>query len=81
MLVLPHQISHYIDVFQSSHPSAALIFCLKFVLAAPFSYHFCNGIRHLVWDTANFLTIKGVYQTGYFMLACTFIMTVALCCL
>lgn len=38
---------------------------LKFVAALPFTFHAFNGVRHLIWDTANQLTIKGVYRTGY----------------
>ncbi len=30
-----------------------------------FFYHFWCGIRHLLWDSGLFLTIKGVYTTGW----------------
>ncbi|ODV98171.1 hypothetical protein PACTADRAFT_47976 [Pachysolen tannophilus NRRL Y-2460] len=43
----------------------------KAAMAYPFVYHFANGIRHLVWDLAKELTIKGVYRTGYAVLATT----------
>ncbi len=33
-----------------------------------FFYHFWCGIRHLLWDAGYFLTIKGVYATGWFVL-------------
>lgn len=36
-----------------------------------FAFHFGNGIRHLIWDTGKELTIKGVYRTGYAVLALT----------
>ncbi|KAG0008929.1 cytochrome b subunit of succinate dehydrogenase, Sdh3p [Entomortierella chlamydospora] len=45
-------------------PDAAKI-AGKFVIAFPFTFHSLNGIRHLIWDTASALTLKGVYTTGY----------------
>lgn len=36
-----------------------------------FSFHFTNGLRHLLWDFGYALTIKGVYRTGYTVLAAT----------
>ncbi|KAJ7918541.1 SDHC, cytochrome b subunit of succinate dehydrogenase [Mycena leptocephala] len=50
----------------------------KALLAAPFAFHGLNGIRHLGWDMGKFMSIKGVYQTGYAVLAGTAISTVAL---
>lgn len=34
-----------------------------FVLAL--SYHFLNGIRHLVWDTGRGLELKAAYASGW----------------
>ncbi|KAF9171144.1 cytochrome b subunit of succinate dehydrogenase, Sdh3p [Mortierella sp. AD011] len=45
-------------------PDAAKI-AGKFIIALPFTFHSLNGIRHLIWDTATALTLKGVYTTGY----------------
>ena len=28
-------------------------------------YHFCNGIRHMIWDTGRALDMPSVYNTGY----------------
>ncbi|KAJ7239367.1 SDHC, cytochrome b subunit of succinate dehydrogenase [Mycena haematopus] len=50
----------------------------KAILAAPFAYHSLNGMRHLSWDMGKFMTIKGVYQTGYGVVAATVVSTVAL---
>ncbi|KAK7055945.1 cytochrome b subunit of succinate dehydrogenase SDH3 [Favolaschia claudopus] len=50
----------------------------KALLAAPFAFHGLNGIRHLSWDMTKFMTIKGVYQTGYAVLIGTGVGTVAL---
>lgn len=44
---------------------AAVKLAGKFTLALPFTYHAFNGIRHLIWDTASALTLKGVYTTGW----------------
>ncbi|CAH0399700.1 unnamed protein product [Chilo suppressalis] len=68
-LMLPNDISHYITMIEGLNLSPATIFLAKAVLAAPFGFHFANGIRHLYWDTAKGLTIKEVYSTGYAMLA------------
>lgn len=42
---------------------------IKAGMVFPFFFHFGNGIRHLVWDSGKELTIKGVYRTGYAVLA------------
>jgi succinate dehydrogenase (ubiquinone) cytochrome b560 subunit len=49
-------------------PVAAKL-ALKGTLAFPFAFHAFNGCRHLIWDTAKELSIKGVYRTGYAVLA------------
>ncbi len=41
--------------------SLALIFSLCF--------HFCNGIRHLIWDTGRMLHIDAAYRAGWVVLA------------
>ncbi|EPB86119.1 succinate dehydrogenase (ubiquinone) cytochrome b560 subunit [Mucor circinelloides 1006PhL] len=43
----------------------------KAILALPFTFHASNGIRHLIWDAGKCLDIKGVYNTGYVVLAST----------
>nr|XP_018898435.1 PREDICTED: succinate dehydrogenase cytochrome b560 subunit, mitochondrial-like [Bemisia tabaci] len=48
---------------------APILFVFKAGLAMPFSYHLCNGVRHLVWDMGKALTLKGVYSTGYTVVA------------
>jgi len=50
----------------------------KAVLAAPFAFHAWNGLRHLAWDTGKFLSMKGVYTTGYAVLGATAVTTIAL---
>lgn len=42
---------------------------IKGAATFPFFFHFANGIRHLIWDMGKELTLKGVYRTGYAVLA------------
>ncbi|KAI5780864.1 hypothetical protein EDC01DRAFT_667524 [Geopyxis carbonaria] len=58
-------------------PIAAKIL-LKATLATPFAFHCINGVRHLNWDTARELHLKGVYRTGYAVIGLTSIATVYL---
>ena len=51
---------------------------IKSLLAAPFSYHSWNGVRHLIWDTGRMLDLKGVYRSGYVVLGLTAVSTVYL---
>ncbi|XP_030020438.2 succinate dehydrogenase cytochrome b560 subunit, mitochondrial [Manduca sexta] len=80
-LVLPNDISHYITIIEGLNLSPATIFLAKAIIAAPFGYHFANGIRHLYWDTAKGLTIKEVYTTGYAMLGLAAAITLILAAL
>jgi succinate dehydrogenase / fumarate reductase cytochrome b subunit len=38
----------------------ACLFCL--------SFHFLNGIRHLIWDTGRMLEIRSAYTAGWLVL-------------
>ncbi|KAF3932967.1 hypothetical protein ABW20_dc0103014 [Dactylellina cionopaga] len=58
--------------------SAPLKVAVKAPLAVCFSFHFWNGIRHLVWDTGRELTVRGVYRTGYGVLGLTVASTLGL---
>lgn len=80
-LVLPNDISHYITMIEGLNLSPATLFIAKVLIAAPFGYHFANGIRHLYWDTAKGLSIKEVYSTGYTMLAGAAVLTLILAAL
>lgn len=61
---MPHDITHYISLIETMHLGAPVIIMGKFVLGFPFVYHTLNGIRHLTWDTASFVSNKGVLSTG-----------------
>lgn len=68
-VVLPESIPHYIESLECAEIGSGAISALKFMLAFPLTYHFWNGIRHMIWDTGRCLSIKEVYVTGYIMLA------------
>jgi len=42
-----------------------------------FFYHFCCGIRHLLWDAGYCLSIKAVYTSGYIAIGLAIIGTVS----
>lgn len=48
----------------------ASVFCL--------SFHFLNGIRHLVWDTGRALDLGTAYALGWAVLIGSILLTVAL---
>ncbi|KAF6759757.1 hypothetical protein DFP72DRAFT_884084 [Ephemerocybe angulata] len=68
--------THVIEVVRDL--PEAVKYAGKFILAAPFSFHAINGLRHLAWDTGHFLTVKGAYVTGYLVLGATAVSSVAL---
>jgi len=71
-------VQQFADMMNASTIGAAALFAAKFSLAFPIAYHACNGVRHLLWDNAKFLTKKGVYQTGYALLAASSVLSLAL---
>jgi succinate dehydrogenase / fumarate reductase cytochrome b subunit len=44
------------------------IFCL--VNLAMMCWHFCNSIRHLIWDTGKMLALEEIYSSGYIAVVC-----------
>lgn len=40
-----------------------------------FFYHYCNGIRYLIWGTGRMLGIKEATTAGYIVLFISFVMT------
>ncbi|KAF7314457.1 Cytochrome B subunit of succinate dehydrogenase [Mycena kentingensis (nom. inval.)] len=69
--------SAFVVEFASGLPDAVK-YAGKTLLAAPFLFHSLNGVRHLGWDMLKFMNVKGVYQTGYAVLAATAVGTVGL---
>jgi succinate dehydrogenase / fumarate reductase cytochrome b subunit len=51
-----------------------MLFCWIYAL----SFHFLNGIRHLVWDTGRALTLKSAYAGGWAVVVLSFIGTAAI---
>ena len=45
-----------------------------------FSYHFFNGIRHMVWDTGRWLDLKHAFASGWVVLILSFISAGAIWC-
>jgi succinate dehydrogenase / fumarate reductase cytochrome b subunit len=43
-----------------------------------FFYHFCCGIRHLMWDAGWFLTIRGMHITGWITLFISTALTIGI---
>jgi succinate dehydrogenase / fumarate reductase cytochrome b subunit len=39
------------------------------------SYHLCNGLRHLYWDTGRGFDLPTVYRTGYAVIAGSLLLT------
>lgn len=39
------------------------------------SYHLCNGLRHLYWDTGRGFDLPTVYRTGYAAIAGSLLLT------
>ncbi|KAI9294055.1 cytochrome b560 subunit of succinate dehydrogenase [Neoconidiobolus thromboides FSU 785] len=63
----------HLEAIPSSVKTAA-----KFIIAFPFMFHNFNGIRHLVWDTASSLTVKGVYTSGYLVIGASVLSSIGL---
>ncbi len=45
--------------------------------SAAFFYHFCNGIRHLIWDVGCGFELSTVYKTGWIVLMISTFLTVS----
>lgn len=43
-----------------------------------FFYHFCCGIRHLLWDAGYLLGIKAVYSSGRIALGLSVLLTIGI---
>lgn len=55
------------DAYQSmgSFLSGALGSLLAVACTFSLSFHFLNGIRHLIWDSGHMLDIENVYRSGW----------------
>ncbi|KAM9980998.1 hypothetical protein ACTFIY_003305 [Dictyostelium cf. discoideum] len=67
-LFAPHDAIHYIQLLHNQYP--ALVYPAKFAVALPLIYHFCTGVRHIIWDeTVKGLSISQIESSGKFLLA------------
>tara|TARA_B100000900_G_C20584452_1_gene718922 strand:- start:2176 stop:2556 length:381 start_codon:yes stop_codon:yes gene_type:complete len=52
---------------------------LNYIFLYPFGYHFCGGIRHLIWDSyPQLLTNSGVAKSSKLLFAVSILPTIAL---
>jgi len=68
-MVLPGNFPYYLAMLEAAHFNPMLIYAAKFVVAFPFTYHLCHGLRHLYWDAGNGFTLKQVQIAGYISIA------------
>jgi len=46
-------------------------------LTFSFFYHFCNGLRHLLWDAGYGFEMTTVRRSGWFVVISTFVLTIS----
>ncbi len=49
-----------------------------FLITLVFSYHLCNGIRHLVWDSVHGFELRAIYIGGWAVLFGCLVLTLLL---
>jgi succinate dehydrogenase / fumarate reductase cytochrome b subunit len=54
-----------------SLPGQVIVFLFTFALY----FHFCNGIRHLVWDAGHGLELSTAYASGKAVIATSIVLT------
>ncbi|XP_037945452.1 succinate dehydrogenase cytochrome b560 subunit-like [Teleopsis dalmanni] len=77
-LISSHDACHYFTMMEGLHLSGFTLGTVKALIAFPFAYHTCNGVRHLLWDGGLFLKLSEVYTTGYAMLGASTLLTIIL---
>ena len=63
-LSLGEKYFEYFSIFIQSWFGLLILFGFTFAL----NYHFCNGIRHLFWDSGYGYEIETVYKSGFAVL-------------
>lgn len=63
--------SCYLEIFDN-------IFIKIFIVLVSygFFYHFCTGIRHLMWDTGRGFSISAINYSGWISVICSFVLTI-----
>ncbi len=64
----------YARVMRASNAPLAKLLLVGFTFS--FVYHFCNGIRHLVWDTGRGLERRQARASGAVVVALALVLTV-----
>lgn len=77
-LISSHDNAHFVTMLDGLQLNSTCLFILKFMIAFPFSYHLCASIRVLIWETGSFLSLQGIYGTGYVALVTTLLATIGL---
>lgn len=49
------------------------------IVSFVWSYHLCNGIRHLMWDSGYGFSIKAINRTGWGVIILSTVIAVLLC--
>ncbi|OJJ02072.1 hypothetical protein ASPVEDRAFT_887681 [Aspergillus versicolor CBS 583.65] len=65
-LGLPVDTATVVSAFGSLHPAAKV--ALKFGVSMPFTYHFFNGLKHLIFDRALFMTRESSARAAWVVL-------------
>nr|ACM09140.1 Succinate dehydrogenase cytochrome b560 subunit, mitochondrial precursor [Salmo salar] len=68
MSFLPWNWATILETMRYYVPYPPIVFA-KFGCVAGVSYHFFNGIRHLVWDLGYGFKMPTLYKTGYLVIA------------
>ncbi len=66
-LAFNEEIYEFIIIFFNSKFGKLILFFITF----SFTYHFLNGLRHLIWDFGYGFNIKNVYLTGFIIIILT----------
>lgn len=64
-ILFPESYPYYLEMLKSMNLSKYMIMSGKFLIALPLSFHFLNGIRHLIWDVGYLFTVNDVNRSGY----------------
>ena len=73
LVVLADSKPSYVRFMELFHNPVGQVLLMGWTWA--FFYHLCCGIRHLIWDAGLFLSIKGLYATGYIAFGTSLLLT------
>ncbi|CAH0578304.1 unnamed protein product [Chrysodeixis includens] len=63
-LFLSNGVETYVSMIQSLNLGMVTCLIVKLILAAPFAFHYWNGIRYVLWNSGRMLEMKQVYDTS-----------------